>query len=62
MDNVTYDELDLTPISNDETYSRLRMTHNKVRPNEEGQRKADIDQSTAKGVKQISTKEAPCSI
>ena len=59
MDNATYDELNLTPISNDETYSRLRMTHNKVKPNGERQRKVDIDQSTAKGVKQTSTKEAP---
>ena len=62
MDNATYDELNLTPISSDETYSRLRMTHNKIRPSEEGQKKVVIDQSTAKGVKQTSTKEAPCSI
>ena len=58
MDNATYDELNLIPISNDETYSRLRMTHNKVRPSEEGQRKADIHQNTTKGVKLTSTKEA----
>ena len=61
MDNAMYDELNLTPISSDETYSRLRMTH-KIRPSEEGQRKPDIDQSTAKGVKQTSAKEAPCSM
>ena len=57
MDNATYDELDLTPISNDETYSRLRMTH-KIRPNEVGQRKADIHQNTTKGLMLTGTKEA----
>ena len=61
MDNATYDELNLTPISNDETYSRLRMTHNKVMQNKEGQRKAGIHQNTSKGMEQTSTKEAPCS-
>ena len=34
------------------------MTHNKVRPNEEGQRKADIHQNTTKGVMLTGTKEA----
>ena len=61
MDNATYDELSVTPISSDETYSRLR-THNKIRPSEESQRKADIDQSSAKGVKQTSTNEASSNI
>ena len=50
MDNTTYDELSLTPVSSDETYSRLRVI-NKVKPNDEPQRRADIDQSTTKGVK-----------
>ena len=59
MDNATYDELSVTPISSDETYSRLRMTHNKVRPSDDLTRKADINQNTAKGVKQINTKEVP---
>ena len=32
---TSYDELNLTPISKDEIYSRLRRTHiNKVRPSE----------------------------
>ena len=53
-----YDELNLTPISSDETYSRLRRTHNKVRPSDDLTRRADIDQNTTKGVKQTSTREA----
>ena len=62
MERATYDELNLTPISNDETYSRLRRTHiNKVRPSENCQRKADINQNSVKGVKQTRTKEAPYS-
>ena len=61
MEKATYNELNLTPISNDETYSRLRRTHNKVRPSKNRQRKADFDQNTVKGVKQTSTKEAPSS-
>ena len=56
MDNATYDELSVTPISSDETYSRLRMTHNKVRPIDDLTRRADINQNTTKGVKQTSTK------
>ena len=61
MDNATYDELNLTPISNDETYSRLRRTQDEVRPSDDLTRRADIDQNTTvtKGVKQTSTKEAP---
>ena len=60
MDNATYDELSVTPINNDETYSRLRATQTKVRPkfNDNLTRRADIDQNTIKGVKQTSTKEA----
>ena len=27
MDNATYDELHLTPVNDDDTYSRLRTTH-----------------------------------
>ena len=57
MDNATYDELSLTPISSDETYSRLRVI-NKVKPNDEPQRRADIDQSTTKEVKPTDKKEA----
>ncbi|MCG8622010.1 MAG: hypothetical protein MJE68_08460, partial [Proteobacteria bacterium] len=58
MDNATYDELNLPPVSNDETYSQLRRTHNEVRPSDERQRRADINQNT-KEMKQASTKEAP---
>ena len=61
MEKATYDELNLTPISNNETYSRLRRTHNKVRPSDDLTRRADINQNTTTGVKQTSTKEAPCS-
>ena len=46
MDNATYDELNLTPVNNDETYSRLRRTHNKIRPSDEGQRKGNFNQNT----------------
>jgi hypothetical protein len=53
----------VTPVSNDETYSRLRTTRNEVRPRNERQRsliyRVDIDQNIIKGVKQTSTKEAP---
>ena len=58
MDNATYDELDLTPISNDETYSRLRMTHNKIKTSDDLTRRADIHQNPTKGVKQTSTKRS----
>ena len=58
MDSAMYDELNLTPISSDETYSRLRTTQTKIKPNDELQRRADIDQSATKGVKPTSTKEA----
>ena len=62
MDNATYDGLSVTPINNDETYSRLRMTQTKVRPSDDITKRADIDQSTTKGVKQTSTKEVPSNI
>ena len=61
MDNATYDELSVTPISSDATYSRLRMTHNNVRPSDDLTRRADINQYITKEVKQIGTKEAPSS-
>ena len=54
MDNATYDGLSVIPISNDETYSRLRTTHNKVRPNDDLTRRADV---ATKGMKKISIKE-----
>ena len=60
MDNATYDELSVTPISSDQTYSRLRTTHNKVRPSDDLTRRADINQNTTKEVKQTSTKEESC--
>ena len=53
MDNATYDEVDLTPISTDETYSRLRATETKIKPSYELQKTEDIDQYALKGVKQI---------
>ena len=59
MEKATYDELNLTPISNDETYSRLRRTHNEIRPSDDLTRRADINQNTTTGVKQTSTKETP---
>jgi hypothetical protein len=58
MENAVYDELTLTPIDSDETYSKLRMTHTKVRPSDDLTRRADIDQNTTKGVKQTSAKGA----
>ena len=60
MDNATYDELSVTPISSDQAYSRLRTTHNKVRPSDDLTRRTDINQNTTKGVKQTSTKEVSC--
>ena len=52
MDNVTYDELNLTPVDNDETYSRLRTTQTKIKPSNELQRRADTDQTATKEVQQ----------
>ena len=43
MDNGTYDELSLTPVSSDATYSRLRTTQTKIKPNDELLRITDID-------------------
>ena len=40
MDNATYDELNLTPITTDETYSRLRTNETKIKPSYELQRRA----------------------
>ena len=58
MDNTTYDELNLIPINSDATYSRLRTTQTKIKPNDDLERRADIDQSTIKGAKQTNTKKA----
>lgn len=44
MDNVTYNDLSLTPINTDETYSRLRATETKIEPSYGHQRRADIAQ------------------
>ena len=52
MDIATYDEVNLTPISTDETYSRLRTPQTNVKPRYEPQRRVDIDQNTAKRIKQ----------
>ena len=41
----------------DATYSRLRTTPTKVKPNDELQRRAGVDQSATKEVEQTSTKE-----
>ena len=57
MDNATYDGLSLTPISSDATYSRLRTTQTNVKPNDELQRRADVDQSATKGVEQTGKKK-----
>ena len=58
MDNATYDGLSLASISSDATYSRLRTTQTKIKPNDEFQRRAGVDQSATKGVEQTSTREA----
>ena len=58
MDNATYDELSLTPISSDQTYSRLRTINNNIKPSDEIQRRAKIDQSKRKGEKPTGIKEA----
>ena len=59
MDNATYDEVDLTPISTDETYSRLRATETKIKQTYESQKTEDIDHHAMKGVKQINASESP---
>ena len=51
-----YDEVNLTPLNTDETYSRLRTPQTRIQPNNDLQRKAANDQSTP-GVKQTKTKE-----
>ena len=56
-----YDAVSLTPLTSDATYSRLRRTQDEVRSSDDLTRRADIDQNTAKGVKQTSTKEASSS-
>jgi hypothetical protein len=59
MDNATYDEVDLTPISTDETYSRLRATETKSKPRYEFKKTEDTDQCALKGVQQTNTTESP---
>ena len=59
MDNAKYDEVDLTPISTDETYSRLRATETKINPSYELQKTEDIDHHALKGVKQTNVSESP---
>ena len=54
MDNAAYDEVNLTPINNDETYSRLRATESNIKPRHEPQR---TDHHALKGVKQTNIKE-----
>jgi hypothetical protein len=49
MDNATYDEVGLTPIGNDETYSRLRVTETKSKPRYELQK---MDHHALKEVQQ----------
>ena len=60
MDNATYDEVDLTPISTDETYSRLRATETKIKPSyDELQKTENLDHHVLKGVKQTNVSESP---
>ena len=59
MDNATYDEVDLTPISTDETCSRLRATETKIKPSYELQKTEDIDHYALKGVRQTNVSESP---
>jgi dynein heavy chain len=58
MDNATYDEVDLTPISTDETYSRLRATETKSKPSFELKKTEDIDHRAPKRVKQTNATES----
>ena len=53
MDNATYDGVNLTLLNTDETYSRLRTTQTKIQLRYEPQRRADVDQSIIKEVKQV---------
>ena len=57
--HTLYDEVNLTPINTDETYSRLRATETKIKPSYELQRTEDVDHRTLKGVKQTNIKEPP---
>ena len=52
MDNITYDELNLTFINTDETYSRLRTTQTKINPSYELQRRVSTDQTATKEIQQ----------
>ena len=61
MDNATYDGLSVIPISSDETYSRLRVINNKVKPNDELQGRGDINQNTKKEIKPAGTRGASSS-
>ena len=58
MDSATYDRLSVIPISSDETYSRLRVINNKVKPNDEFQGRGDINQNTKKEIEPTGTKRA----
>ena len=56
--DVTYDEVNLTPLNTDETYSRLRAIQTNIKARYEPQRRADIDESTAKTVRQTNSKDS----
>ena len=58
MDNGTYEGLDLAPISNDETYSRLRTTPTNSKPRYELQRRPDIDKSAETDVRKSNSKDS----
>ena len=55
---MTYDALNLTPTTTDETYSRLRTTQTKTEPSYELQNRADIEQSAQNGAKQNDSKDS----
>ena len=57
MDNATYDGLCLAPVNTDETYSRLRITQTNIKPRDELQRRADIDQTSIRVVNQNKAKD-----
>ena len=58
MDNATYDGLCLTPVNTDETYSRLRTTQTNIKPRDELERRADINQISTKVVNQKNAKDS----
>ena len=58
MENATYNEVGLTPISTDETYSRLRATETKIKPSYELQKTEDIDHHASKGIKKTNASES----